>query len=249
MSISDFSELDLMGIPVIDAGYHDILSLIATSLQSDTPVSVQYINSYLLMEVQRNVRLKQVILDSDVRYEDGIGMYLASKMLYGRHGFRHFINATDLNYKVLALCEELGYSVFFWGGDPKAIKLLPGILSKKFPNLRVAGFLDRDNTPSPDILTQINKSNASVLMLGLGTPNQELINHQYRSLVNTKITLTVGSFFEFLTDFKPRAPIWMQRSGIEWLHRLWIDPKRLWKRYLLGIPLFFIKVIANKYRT
>lgn len=98
------------------------------------------------------------------------------------------------------------------------------------------------------IFKMINNANPDILLLGMSSPRKELFYDKYRHELNVRYILGVGGYFDIMSGLLRRAPQWMQNAGLEWLFRLMQEPKRLWKRYLIGIFQFFWLVIKKKFR-
>ena len=198
------------------------------------------------MSAQRNFELHDDMLHFSALFTDGIGLYLASKFLYGKNGLCERINGTDLYYKVLGLAEKNGYKVFFFGGDVKHIGALKVELKTLFPNLNIRGIIYRDLSFSEVILEKLNQSDSDILFLGLGTPYQEKWIATLGKKCNIPIQVSVGSGIDFLSGVYKRAPKFFRSLGLEWLFRMILEPKRLWKRYLIGIPTFVLLIFKQK---
>ena len=141
---------------------------------------------------------------------------------------------------------EEGVPVYFYGGAPDVLEALQANLKQQFPGLQVAGAYSppfRPLTPDEDeaAVRAINESGAGMVFLGLGYPKQDLFAYEHRRRI-VPVQLCVGAAFDFHAGRVPRAPRWMQRSGLEWCHRLAQEPKRLWRRYLVGNTLFLAKL-------
>jgi N-acetylglucosaminyldiphosphoundecaprenol N-acetyl-beta-D-mannosaminyltransferase len=154
---------------------------------------------------------------------------------------------------MLALCQlsvERGYSHYFYGGAAGVASLLADKLQIRFPGLKVAGTCSppvRPPTRAEDaqIVAQINQANPDVIWVGLGTPKQDLWMAAHRDQLTAPLLIGVGAAFDFHTGRIPQAPKWMQQNGLEWLFRLWQEPKRLWYRYLVYNPLFILHIFAQ----
>ena len=140
-----------------------------------------------------------------------------------------------------AFCREThtkGYTHFLYGGAPGVPEVLSEVLKRRFSGVRVVGAYSppfRALTQEEDekVVEMINHSNADVLWVGLGCPKQELWMFQHRRRLNTRVVVGVGAGFDFLCGGLRRAPRIMGDHGLEWLYRLWKDPRRLWCRYLV----------------
>lgn len=154
---------------------------------------------------------------------------------------------------MLAVCEnsiEPGYSHYFYGGAAGVPELLATKLQQRYPGLKIAGtysppFRPLSPAENSQIITQINQAQADIIWVGLGTPKQDLWMAAHRHQLTAPVLIGVGAAFDFHTGRIPQAPSWMQQNGLEWLFRLWQEPKRLWYRYLVYNPLFIMLVAAQ----
>lgn len=154
---------------------------------------------------------------------------------------------------MLAACDRgraAGLRHFFFGGLPGVAETLSHKLTQRFPGLIVAGTFTppfRDLRPDEfaQLQTAVAAARPDVLWIGLSSPKQELFMAANRPLLETGVLIGVGAAFDFLSGRIPQAPGWMQRSGLEWLHRLATEPRRLWRRYLVHNPLFVLRTTAQ----
>jgi N-acetylglucosaminyldiphosphoundecaprenol N-acetyl-beta-D-mannosaminyltransferase len=145
------------------------------------------------------------------------------------------------------------FSHFFYGGHDGVAAEMVTRLKQRFPDLRVAGYLEPamdlavDDVSSPD-LDAIDASGADLVWVGLGHPKQELWMHRYSDRLSSSVLLGVGAAFDFHAGRKKEAPHWMKRSGLQWLHRLVREPRRLWRRYVWGNSRFLGLLLAERVR-
>jgi N-acetylglucosaminyldiphosphoundecaprenol N-acetyl-beta-D-mannosaminyltransferase len=143
---------------------------------------------------------------------------------------------------MLQFCKETaqaGYRHYLLGGAPGVPEQLARALGKACPGIGVVGTHSppfRPTTPEEDaaIIENINRVAPDVLWVGLGTPKQEMWMHRHRDKLRVPVMIGVGAAFDFLSSRKRQAPVWMQDRGLEWFFRLVQEPRRLWKRYLVG---------------
>jgi len=156
---------------------------------------------------------------------------------------------------MLALCEATAgdreVSHFLYGGLPGVPEKLAATLGQKFPGIQIAGIFSPPMAevglqPDSTLVEQLNQSGASVIWVGLGSPKQDLWMHLYRPVLTAPLLIGVGAAFDFLSGTKSQAPKWMQSSGLEWLFRLFQEPRRLWKRYLVYNTAFVMAVIKSR---
>lgn len=122
----------------------------------------------------------------------------------------------------------------------------------KYPQFQVVGthdgYFDKsvDSQENQMVIEKINKVRPNILLVGFGMPVQEYWLQENWEKIDTNIALTGGAVFDYLSGELRRAPRWMTDHGLEWLGRLIIEPRRLWKRYIIGLPLFFLRVLLFK---
>lgn len=149
-----------------------------------------------------------------------------------------------------ALCARSltrGYRHFLYGGAPGVAERLAGALGARFPGLRIVGVLSPPFRPLSEeedarVVREINESGADIVWVGLGSPKQEHWMAAHLGRLSAPVMLGVGAAFDFHAGTVRRAPLWMQRGGLEWLHRLAAEPRRLWRRYLVVAPKFLILI-------
>lgn len=154
---------------------------------------------------------------------------------------------------MLYLFERTGarFSHFFYGGAPGVADAMVRRLRERFPDLRVAGTrtprmgLDPADPPEDDIAA-LNASRPDIVWIGLGHPKQDLFMHLNRARIDAPVLAAVGAAFDFHAGVAREAPAWMKRSGLQWLHRLAKEPRRLWKRYLLGNSRFVFLLLKDR---
>ncbi len=238
--------LKILDLEIENYGDLEILNAIQTNLSSRKHFSFLYVNAYIVLEARKNLSLRYDLNKFSKLYSDGIGIYFASRFLYSKSGLSQRVNATDLHYKILDLAQKNRFKVFFFGGGEKAVSSLKKNLNKIYPNLLISGVIQRDISLNEQTSNKINQTNSDILFLGLGTPYQEKWIATFGRKTDIPIQIGVGSGIDFLSGAYKRAPKVMRNVGLEWLYRLFLEPKRLWKRYLLGIPYFLLLIVKQK---
>ncbi len=167
-------------------------------------------------------------------------------------GFRQMsrVYGPDL---MLAVCErslERGYRHYLYGGAPGVADKLAARLKARFPGLRIAGAYSppfRPLTPAEDeaVIARINAVRPDIVWVGISTPKQERWMAAHAGRLNAPVLAGVGAAFDFHAGLKKQAPLWMRRSGLEWLFRLGQEPRRLWRRYLVNNSLFIALMLAQ----
>ena len=158
---------------------------------------------------------------------------------------------------MLELCRqaaENGHRIFLYGGRTDTLPTLMSRLREHFPSLEIAGsysppFRALSQREEQDIQRQIRESDADIVFVGIGAPKQEKWMYAHRHSFPGMILIGVGAAFDFHAGRASQAPIWIQQSGLEWLFRLMIEPRRLWKRYILITPRFLPLWAIQKWRS
>lgn len=247
MFIKAVKYLDIYKIKILKATYKDIISLIIESIETKRTTKIGYINTYVLLKCLKDEELSTQI-NKLLLIPDGVGVYLSSKFLYGKNGLSERIVTTDLWYNILKTAGEKRYKIFFLGGSVEAAQLIRRKIKTSFPNLIITGVIDRDSYNDFETIRRLSESRSDILFVGLGTPLQEHWLHQNSERVNIPVQIAVGSAIEFFSGNYKRAPLVLRKIGLEWFYRLLKEPKRLWKRYLIGIPVFVFKILCFKVR-
>ena len=159
------------------------------------------------------------------------------------------INGPDLMWKYCEVAEKTGQKIYFYGSTDGTLNLLKAKLVASFPALQIAEmysppFRELTEIEDTEIVKRLNDSGANVIFIGLGCPRPELWMHQHRGKINA-VMIGVGAAFNYHAGTIQRAPLWMQNAGLEWLHRLASDPRRLWKRYLVTNSIFIVAIAAQ----
>ncbi len=201
-----------------------------------------------VMESQRDPALRAILCGSGLTTPDGMPLVWLSKL----QGFRHVtrVYGPDL---MLAMCEcspEKGYRHFLYGGDEELVEALAARLRQRYAGLQIVGAYAppfRPLTPEEDaeIVRTINDAAPDIVWVGLSTPKQERWMAEHHRRITAPVLVGVGAAFDFNAGRKRQAPPWMQRHGLEWLFRLFQEPKRLWRRYLLNNPRFVALVLLQ----
>jgi N-acetylglucosaminyldiphosphoundecaprenol N-acetyl-beta-D-mannosaminyltransferase len=168
-----------------------------------------------------------------------------------RHPLSDRMTGADWIYDLSTHCEKMGHSLYLLGGEEGVAETTAKKLKSQSTDLNILGthhgFFDKDHCH--EIIKEINRLDPDVLLVGFGSPLQEKWLWKYRSLVKAPVCWVVGAVFDFVSNKVKRGPKRMTDSGLEWLCRLYYEPRRLWRRYLLGNPLFIYYVLRERFAT
>ena len=201
-------------------------------------------NTEAIVLMRSNEEFRNAYSAADYALADGMPLVWFSRLIGDRLPER--VTGSDLLPELCRMAEKKSLKVFFLGGTPEVTPKAVENLLKRFPALRVVGMAtpwidlaDKQEVHS-DLIESINRSEPDIVFIGFGAPKQEIWLGRNNERLKTGIIVTVGGTFDFLAGKTVRAPLWMQKSGLEWLWRLLHEPKRLWRRYLIGNARFLV---------
>ncbi|KQV47101.1 teichoic acid biosynthesis protein [Pelomonas sp. Root1217] len=200
-------------------------------------------NAHSVVTAGLDAKFDSVVAGADMATPDGAPVAWMIRKLGYPHQQR--INGPDLMWKYCELAAQRGNeSIYLYGGTAETLQILQGVLAQHFPALRIAGaesppFRAATDEEDAQTVARINASGAGTVWVSLGCPKQEKWMAAHRGRVNA-VMIGVGAAFDYHAGTIQRAPQWMQNAGMEWLHRLCSEPRRLWRRYLVTNTLFVI---------
>ena len=201
-----------------------------------------------LVEAERDPEVRRALNGAGMATEDGMPLVWWCR----RAGFPEAsrVYGYDLLDAMCRLGVQLGYRHYFYGGSPRVVEQLVARLTRRYPGLIVAGYRSpsfRSLSAEEDAadVAAINETRPDFVWVGLGMPKQEKWMASHVGRINATALIGVGAAFDFHAGTKPQAPLWMQRSGVEWLFRLITEPRRLASRYSLIIPMFMVRAFQQ----
>jgi N-acetylglucosaminyldiphosphoundecaprenol N-acetyl-beta-D-mannosaminyltransferase len=233
----------------IELGHPDeLLARIIGWVGADGPTKrVMYVNAHVLNESREDPALRAALKDADLVYCDGYGVRLAAKALSAE--IPHRMTGADWIWDLAARCEERDASVYLLGGDPSVAAQAGQRLRRSHPGLRVVGthhgYFEIDSGHDERVIEDINACRPDILLVGMGTPKQEIWAQRTVDRLDCSVLWGVGALFDFVSGRVPRAPASLSDNGLEWIFRLAIEPQRMWRRYLVGNPVFLSRVLAQ----
>lgn len=197
-------------------------------------------NVHMVTTAKRSESLRTVMERAILVTSDGVPLVWVLRW----QGFRNAerVAGPDLMERLCELAANKGVPVYFYGGSPETIDALLRVITVKFPAMQVVGSESPPILPAcpgvdSAVLDRIKESSARIVFVGLGCPKQEFWMAAHAPDLSA-VLIGVGAAFDFMADTIPRAPLWMQKWGLEWMFRLVTEPRRLWKRYLVTNTLF-----------
>jgi N-acetylglucosaminyldiphosphoundecaprenol N-acetyl-beta-D-mannosaminyltransferase len=234
----------LFDIGVETAPPADLLRRILAFAEDGERHRVSYVNAHVLNQTFSNADLRRALQSSDLVYCDGYGVRLAAKLI--GLPVPHRMTGADWIWGAAALCQESGRSIYLLGSEPGSSSNAAVALRRWYPRLDVEGthhgYFEIGSPHSERVLEHVAERRPDILLVGMGTPQQELWVDRYFQRIQAGVVWTVGALFDYLSGRTPRAPHWISDHGFEWIFRLVVEPRRMWRRYLLGNPAFLYRV-------
>jgi N-acetylglucosaminyldiphosphoundecaprenol N-acetyl-beta-D-mannosaminyltransferase len=242
----------LLGVKVSRITVNALIDFIIGTVEKRGKARVAYVNVHAINLAQDHPWLMNFLNESAIVYCDGFGVKWGARLLGLKIPER--LSPPDWIRLLAAECARQKSSLFLLGARPGVVEKLGTMLGEQFPGLVIAGsqhgHFDHSNESQENvaILETINESHPDILLVGMGMPLQERWIMENWDSLETKVIIPVGAMFDYLTGEFWRAPRWMTDHGLEWLGRLFVEPRRLWRRYLFGNPRFLFLVLREKLR-
>lgn len=235
----------LLGVPVISIGWDEALALFSQRLAKRRFTKVTFLNAHSANIACADPEFAAA-LDDFLVLPDGIGVDMAAKLLYGAP-FPANLNGTDF-VPALLNATQRPLTVALLGASPDVAKTAARRLAEMAPQHRLEVISDGYFSASeePGIVARIAALHPDILLVAMGVPRQELWIERHINARHCTMPIAVGALFDFLSGGKPRAPLWVRRLRLEWVFRLSLEPRRLWRRYIVGNPLFLLRVLRRK---
>ena len=234
--------INFFGIPVLNTTMTEAVDWVVASALGKKNKLMAFVNPDCLNIAWKDASYRTVLLAADRVLPDGIGVHLGCRML--GLALRANVNGTDM---FPILCEAAARErlpIYLLGARPGVAQAAAANMVKRHPDLKIAGTRDGYFLPAEDesVVDAINASGARILLVAFGVPRQELWLSRWRDRLAPPVSMGVGGLLDFYSGRIPRAPVWVREMGLEWVYRLLQEPGRMWMRYVIGNPLFLLRV-------
>ena len=216
----------------------------------NTKALINTLNAYSYNLTHTDALYLEALLNSDVLIPDGISIVYATNWLTGKKIKK--IAGADLFYYEMERLNQSNGSCFFLGSNERTLTKIRQRSLREYPNIRLRTYsppYKQEFDPEDDfaMIDVINSFHPDVLFIGMTAPKQEKWAWSHRNQINAETICCIGAVFDFYAGTIKRAPKWMIEIGLEWFYRLMKEPRRMWRRYLLGNFKFIISIIREKY--
>jgi len=231
--------LNLMGVRFMNTTMEDAVELIKTKVQSRKKSNMYFINADTLNKAYNKSSLRRVLNKTPFVFPDGSGIKMACNVR--NMPLKQNVNGTDMFPFICHMAQKEGMKIFLYGAKDGVAKQMESRVLKEFPNLQIVGAVNGYDLHDNEVVNMINYSEADIVFVAKGAPLQEEWIDIHSEYITAPVVVGVGGLFDFYSGNTLRAPIWMREIGLEWIYRLMQEPKRMWKRYIVGNPLFLIR--------
>ena len=246
---SNTEKARIFDVPVDIVSFADILEKADSAVKTGDKIKIMYANVHTMNLAYVSPGYRDILRSADLVYCDGAGVRWGARLLNYRLGPR--MTGADWIWDLGAWAGRKGHSIFFLGAKEDVARRAINKLQDTFPDLRVAGYhhgyFMKEGKENERVAELINRSDADILLVGFGSPLQEEWIDENAAHLDVPVIWGMGAVMDYVAGKVPRAPRWMLDHNLEWLYRLMVEPGRLWKRYLIGNPLFFLRILKYKF--
>ncbi|MCB0727041.1 MAG: WecB/TagA/CpsF family glycosyltransferase [Ignavibacteriae bacterium] len=234
--------INIFGVKINKLSDSSFLEYIKSGIEKDQKIIIGYANADTLNKIYVNKELKEIYDTFDLIHPDGIGVYSASRILFGNDGLESRLTGSDFYPLLIDESIKNDWKYFFFGHSDEILESI----QKKHPLLKITGMNEGYNFDDENVIKKINIANPDILILGLSCPKQEKWINDNKDKINFRVALNVGDGIKVFAGSKVRGPVIMRKAGLEWLSRLISDPSNNFNKYVTGIPLFLYRVMKEK---
>lgn len=238
---------NFLNINLDNLNMEETLAKIEQTIENKKQLLHVGVNASHIVDIQKDLALRKSINDGDIINVDGQSVVWASRIL--NKPLKERVSGIDLMIRLVELAHKKSYKIFFFGAKEEIVKEVVKRYTKEYSKDMIAGYRNGyfKKEEEQSIAQEIADSGANILFVGISSPIKENFLFENRdTLKQVNLIMGVGGSFDVIAGFVKRAPIWMQKSGLEWLYRLIQEPKRMWKRYLIGNTKFVVLVLREK---
>lgn len=242
------SRLPILNTYVNALSMEETIGQIEQIIAAGKPVQHVVINASKINLMRKDERLREIVNDCPLINADGASILLAAKLL--GLPLHERVTGMDLFVRLTEVAAAKGYRIYLFGAKEEVVLRVKQLLEQRYPNIQIVGcrngyFTEADE---PALAADMAASGADMIFVAFSSPQKEYWIHKWLDQLNVPFVMGVGGSFDVIAGVTKRAPVWMQRCGLEWLYRLIQEPGRLWKRYLIGNLSFLWYVLSYKWK-
>ena len=239
----------LAGVPIDFVGWSEVVDLATQAMHERYRLQLGDVNVSKLVDMQSDPELRRCTEESDLVCADGVGVIWGCRLL--GIPVKDRVTGIDLMTEMIRVCERDGFRPYFLGATETVVSDLVQRLQARHPGLRIAGWRNGYFGPADEarIVADIKASGADCLFVGISSPIKERFLNQHRDQLGVPLQMGVGGSFDVLSGHIMRAPVLLQRLGLEWLFRLLQEPRRLARRYYVSNSKFAVLLVRSMFAS
>ena len=241
--------VEILNTTIDVLNFEETVRLVDEYVQKKIPLHLIGVNADKINELNQNEQLRQIVNSCGIINADGASVIMASKFL-GK-ALPERVAGIDLMERLIQLSEQKNYRVYLLGAKQNVVEKTAEVLKKRYPRLQLCGFRNGyfKEADWHSVSEEIRALHPDFVFVGITSPLKEYLVEYFQEQGHNAVFMGVGGSFDVISGNIPRAPLWMQKAGLEWLFRVIQEPKRLFKRYFIGNTMFICSVIAERCRN
>ncbi len=237
----------ILNCPVDNLTMVETMDKVALAIEAQQQIHHVVVNAAKLVNMQSDEQLKEAVTACDIINADGQAVVWASRIL--KSPLKERVAGVDLMQNLVHFAHQKNYRIFFLGAKEEVVSKVVAIYSEKYTPDIIAGYRKGyfNSDEETEIAQSITNSGANILFVAISSPKKEIFLNRYKDILGpVNFIMGVGGSFDVVSGKVQRAPLWMQRTGLEWFYRVLQEPGRMWKRYLVTNSLFIWMVCKAK---
>ncbi|SEP81828.1 N-acetylglucosaminyldiphosphoundecaprenol N-acetyl-beta-D-mannosaminyltransferase [Hyunsoonleella jejuensis] len=243
------NKISILNTSIHNLTMEETLSIVDKTIAEGKQLHHVVVNAGKMVAMQKDLKLRQSVNESDLINADGQAVIWASKIL--NKPLKERVAGIDLMIRLVELAHTNNYKIFFFGAKEEIVKKVVETYSNKYSSNIIAGYRNGyfNKNEEENIAKEIANSGANILFVAISSPTKENFLYENRAILKkVNFVMGVGGSFDVIAGKVKRAPIWMQKIGLEWFYRFLQEPRRMWKRYLIGNSKFIKLVLFQKFK-
>ncbi len=247
--VDGFSTKEILHIPIANVTMQETVTIVEKAITHNTkPIQHVVVNAGKIVAMQHDEMLRNSVLSADIINADGQAVVWAAKFL--GEPLPERVTGIDLMLNLIQLAHRKNLKCYFFGAKEEVVTKVVDMFSSQYSSSVIAGYRNGYYTQEEEssIAEEIARSGAHILFVAISSPQKEIFLNTYKSTLHIPFIMGVGGSFDVVSGITKRAPRWMQKIGLEWFYRFLQEPRRMWKRYLVGNSKFIALVLKEKFR-
>lgn len=241
MSLSgQYPTVRLLGVDLFALTMSEVLNICIDHIAGRHGLLIGVVNVAKIVNIRKDRELRAALDEADIVLADGAPIVWLSKMV-GRP-LPQRVAGIDIMFELLKEANSRSYGIYFLGAKPAVVEKVIQVVRRDYPGVRIAGYRDGyfSEQEEQSVAEEIKNSRADILFVAISPPKKEVFLGKWREFMHVPVCHGVGGSFDVVAGVARRAPVWMQKCGLEWLYRLIQEPRRMWKRYLVTNTKFIM---------